>query len=278
MRLSPNTLIAGTVAAAVLAIAPAAGANTFSTGGSTGMQILASALAQAYTHSSANHDHARFTVAGGGSGAGISGAKAGTFVIGNSSRAPKNSDASGLTFTPISVEPFVVIVNPHNPVRSLTQAQISGIFRGSITNWNQVGGANCAIKGYTRVGGSGTLSTFQTLYLGGSSVAGSFHAVGSNGLVRASVAGNACAVGFVTYAYTVGTTAVRGLAVGGVAPTLANVLSRKFAYAGYQYFVTLGNPTGAVARYIAWARSAAAKPIISRYALQAGSGAEILHT
>ena len=58
MRLSPKTLIAGTVAAAILAVAPAAGATTFATGGSTGMQVLASALAQAYTKSPENKDHA----------------------------------------------------------------------------------------------------------------------------------------------------------------------------------------------------------------------------
>ena len=255
MRLSPKTLIAG--------------ATTYATGGSTGMQVVASALAQAYTKSSANKDHARFTVTGGGSGAGIKGAAAGTFVIGDSSRAPASSDAKGLVFTPITVEPFIVIVNKANKVSSLTQQQIADIFTGKITNWSQVGGSSCAIKGYTRITGSGTLSTFQTLYLGGAGIAGSFAAQGSNGLVRSGVAGNACAIGFVTYAYTVGTTLpIKSLAVGGVAPTLANVASGKFTYAGYQYFVTKGAPSGVVANYINWARSSAeAKAIIQRYAL-----------
>jgi len=268
MRLSPKTLIAGAVAAAVLSIAPAAGAATYATGGSTGMQVLASALAQAYTKSSENKDHARFTVAGGGSGAGIKNANAGTFVIGDSSRAPASSDPKGLQFWPISVEPFVVIVNPANKVSSLTQDQIKGIFTGSITNWKDVGGKDCAIKGYTRIAGSGTLDTFKTLYLGGTAIAGSFSAQGSNGLVRSSVAGNACAVGFVTFAYTVGNTTIKPLAVGGVAASLANVKAGKFVYAGYQYFVTKGAPTGAIENYIAWARgSSAAKSIISKYAL-----------
>jgi len=268
MRLSPKTLIAGAVAAAVLSIAPAAGAATYATGGSTGMQVLASALAQAYTKSSENKDHARFTVAGGGSGAGIKNANAGTFVIGDSSRAPASSDPKGLQFWPISVEPFVVIVNPANKVSSLTQDQIAGIFTGSITNWKDVGGKDCAIKGYTRIAGSGTLDTFKTLYLGGTAIAGSFSAQGSNGLVRSSVAGNACAVGFVTFAYTVGNTTIKPLAVGGVAASLANVKAGKFVYAGYQYFVTKGAPTGAIENYIAWARgSSAAKSIISKYAL-----------
>lgn len=273
MRISPKTMIVSVVAAAVLSIAPTASAwTTLPTGGSTGMQVLASALAQGYTASKDNKDKSRFTVSGGGSGAGVKGAAAGTFVIGNSSRAPvttgSKADARGLVFTPISVEPFVVIVNPKNKIASLTQAQIAGIFTGSITNWKDVGGANCAIKGYTRIAGSGTMATFQTLYLGGAAISSSFSAQGSNGLVRSAVSGNACAVGFVTFAYTVGTKAVKPLAVGGVAPSLANVKSGKFTYAGYQYFVTKGEPTGAVLNYINWARgSATAKTIISKYAL-----------
>ena len=82
MRLSPKTLIAGATAAAVLAVAPAAGATTYATGGSTGMQVVATALAQAYTK--VTKGQVRFTVAGGGSGAGVNGANSGTFVIGNS--------------------------------------------------------------------------------------------------------------------------------------------------------------------------------------------------
>ena len=279
MRLSPKTLIAGAVAAAVLSIAPAAGAATYATGGSTGMQVLASALAQAYTKSSENKDHARFTVAGGGSGAGIKNANAGTFVIGDSSRAPASSDPKGLQFWPISVEPFVVIVNPANKISSLTQEQISGIFLGSITNWNQVGGKDCAIKGYTRIAGSGTMKTFKTLYLGSDKaiISGAFSAQGSNGLVRSGVAGNACGVGFVTFAYTVGNTTVKPLAVAGVAPSLANVKSGKFVYAGYQYFVVKADTGGAVLNYIAWARgSSAAKSIISKYALP--TNAPVVHT
>ena len=267
MRLSPKTLIAGAVAAAVLAVAPTAGATTYATGGSTGMQVVASALAQGYTK--ATKGQVRFTVAGGGSGAGISGANSGTFVIGDSSRAPTSSDPKGLIFTPITVEPFVVIVNKANKVSSLTQDQIAGIFTGSITNWSQVGGENCAIKGYTRITGSGTLNTFRALYLNNANISGSFAAVGSNGLVRSGVAGNKCAVGFVTFAYTVGTTLpIKALAVNGVAPTLANTASGKFTYAGYQYFVTKGYPNDVVQKYIEWCRGdATAKKIISQYAL-----------
>ncbi|MFD9894784.1 substrate-binding domain-containing protein [Amycolatopsis sp. NPDC059027] len=49
---------------------------------------------------------------------------------------------------------------------SLTLAQLRGVYDGSITNWNQVGGANAAIKVYLPQVGSGTLSFFTGTVLG----------------------------------------------------------------------------------------------------------------
>ncbi|MEU3771195.1 substrate-binding domain-containing protein [Amycolatopsis keratiniphila] len=49
---------------------------------------------------------------------------------------------------------------------TLTLAQLRGIYDGSITNWNQVGGANAAIVVYLPQTGSGTLSFFTTTVLG----------------------------------------------------------------------------------------------------------------
>jgi len=271
MRFNPKTLIAGGIAAAILAVVPAAGATTvYQTGGSTGMQVVASALAQQYTKTTKGK--IRITVAGGGSGAGVNGANTGTFAWGDSSNAPtayKHADYGTLVFTPITVEPFVVIVNKANKISNLTLAQIQGIFKGEITNWKDVGGSDCAIKGYTRISGSGTLSTFKTLYLGGAAISSSFSAQGSNGLVRSGVAGNKCGVGFVTFAYTVGTSLpIKPVAVDGVAPSLANTKAGKFAYAGYQFFVTKGEPTGDAATYFQWCRTdPTAQKIIAKYAL-----------
>jgi len=273
MRFNPKTLIAGGIAAAILAVVPAAGATTtIQTGGSTGMQVVASALAQQYTKTT--NGKIRITVSGGGSGAGVNGANSGTFAWGDSSNAASaypDAKYKGLVFTPITVEPFVVIVNKANKVSNLTLAQIQGIFKGEITNWKDVGGSDCAIKGYTRISGSGTLSTFKTLYLGSStaSISSTFSAQGSNGLVRSGVAGNKCGVGFVTFAYTVGTTLpIKPVAVDGVAPSLANAKAGKFGYTGYQFFVTKGDPTGDAATYFQWCRTdPTAQKIISKYAL-----------
>ena len=290
MRFTPRTLIVGLVAAAVLAVAPMANATVIQSGGSTGLFLLAGALANKYHQL---HPSVRITVAGGGSGAGISGVcgtpaggvcpGGGSFAIGNSSRPPSSGDRTGkqgLVFTAISFEPLVVIVNKNARISSLTEAQVKGIWEGTYTNWNQVGGGNCTIKVYSRLAGSGTLSTFlsaQSGGIGGFNIGSDTHSTkyGSNGLVRAAVANQPCGIGFVTYAYTVGTAAagVKGVSIGGVAPTLANAQTGRYHWAGYQYLVTVGDPAGATATYINWVRtSAVAATIIRRFALVAPAG------
>ena len=259
-----RNLISIAVAAAMLAVAPASGSAAIKTGGSTGLQLLAQKLANAYRAQTGT----KVTVAGGGSGAGIKGAASGKFDIGDSSRDPGGSDATGLWFTPITREPFVVIVNPRNPVKSLTATQIRSIFLGQTTSWSQLGWrGGGAIKVYSRVGTSGTLATFQKLFLGGSKVTSSAVQLASNGLDRSSVARNKNGISFLTFQYTVGTKVVRPLKVGGITGSLKNVINGSYGYWGYQYFVTKGQPAGAVARYISWVRSGKGAAVIKRYAI-----------
>jgi phosphate transport system substrate-binding protein len=259
-----RNLIPLAAAAALLAVAPASGSAAIKTGGSTGLQLLAQKLANAYR---AQHG-VKVTVAGGGSGAGIKGAASGKFDIGDSSRDPAGSDASGLWFTPVTREPFVVVVNPKNPKKTLTAAQIRSIFLGQTTKWSQVGWkGGGAIKVYSRVGTSGTLATFQKLFLGGSKVTSSAVQLASNGLDRASVARNKSGISFLTFQYTVGTKVVRPLKVGGITGSLKNVINGSYKYWGYQYFVTKGAPAGAVAKYVSWVRSSKGAAVIKRYAI-----------
>ncbi|MFM7427998.1 MAG: glycogen/starch/alpha-glucan phosphorylase, partial [Elainella sp.] len=55
--------------------------------------------------------------------------------------------AEGLIEVPISAEKIAIIVGKNNPFQgSLTLEQLSQIFRGEITNWAEVGGADAAIR------------------------------------------------------------------------------------------------------------------------------------
>jgi phosphate transport system substrate-binding protein len=54
---------------------------------------------------------------------------------------PKN-----LVYKQFSTDKLVMIVNKKNPVTAISKAQFKGIAAGKITNWNQLGGPDLAIK------------------------------------------------------------------------------------------------------------------------------------
>jgi phosphate transport system substrate-binding protein len=262
------------LAVAMAALAAFAGTATAATkiitGGSTGLQVLGSALAAQYGKETKGKY--RVTVSGGGSGAGQTGAANGTFQIGNSSSDKSSSTPAGTVFTPITKEPFAIIVNKSNPIKGLTGEQVKQIFLGQITNWKDVGwAAGGAIKCFSRVSTSGTRQSFQKLFLGNinTPVSNSCPALASNALDRSSVANTKGGIAYVTYAYTVGSggATVKTIPIDGVTPSLQNVVSNKYKYWNCQYFVTKGEPAGDVKTYIDWVRSSKGAAVIKSYAV-----------
>jgi phosphate transport system substrate-binding protein len=59
-----------------------------------------------------------------------------------------------LTENPIASERVWVMVNPSNPVRSLSRSNLEGIYRGRITNWRELGGPDLPIVPVQPPGGS----------------------------------------------------------------------------------------------------------------------------
>ena len=107
-------------------------------------------------------------VTGGGSGTGIAALINKQTDIANSSRElnPKEEDAAKAA----GVHPFrvvfatdgiSVITHPSNPLSKLTLEQIGRIFKGAITNWKEVGGADVKISLYGRQSNSGTYVFFR---------------------------------------------------------------------------------------------------------------------
>ncbi|MDR1155520.1 MAG: substrate-binding domain-containing protein [Bacteroidales bacterium] len=80
-----------------------------------------------------------------------------------------HADAQGVTLTekPVARDAFVFIVNPVNPVKSLTVAQVQDIYTGKTTNWKQVGSHDAAIKVFTRPRNSGSEEVMRELVMKG---------------------------------------------------------------------------------------------------------------
>jgi phosphate transport system substrate-binding protein len=75
------------------------------------------------------------------------------------------ADAAGVSLieTPIALDALVFIVNPNNPIESLTTKQIQDIYTGEITSWNEAGGNNAEIIPYIRNPDSGSQELMETL-------------------------------------------------------------------------------------------------------------------
>jgi phosphate transport system substrate-binding protein len=78
-----------------------------------------------------------------------------------------HADDMGVTLieTPIALDAFIFIVNPNNPITSLTIEEIQNIYTGKITNWNEVGGNNAQINPYVRNANSGSQELMESLVM-----------------------------------------------------------------------------------------------------------------
>ncbi len=85
----------------------------------------------------------------------------------------KEVDASKLNFSLLMNDEIVFFVNPANPVKKLTMAQIKGILTGKIANWKEVGGEDAPILIIAEIPTGATRSAIKALALDGEDYAGS---------------------------------------------------------------------------------------------------------
>lgn len=115
---------------------PAGVSGTISVVGSTSVEPLMQAFAEAYKE--LNPD-VSIDITAPGSGAGITAAIDGTADIGMASRELKDEEAAELTEgAAIAIDGIAVIVNNENPIEGLTLEQVQGIYLGEITTWDEV--------------------------------------------------------------------------------------------------------------------------------------------
>ncbi len=162
-----------------------------------------------------SHPGARVTVTGGGSGVGISALLDATTDIAMASRSIKFSErmklkkgGKQLREAVVAYDALAVVVNPGNPVTNLTRQQLEDIFRGKITNWNQVRDAVTGRRGddlkiivYSRETSSGTYEFFKTSVLNEKNYMAGVLSMPATGAVIQSVSQTRGAIGYVGMAY-----------------------------------------------------------------------------
>ncbi len=191
----------------------------------------------------------RVFVAGNGSSEGIESVAKGLCDIGTSSRNLKPEESVlGLVDTPIAHDAIAVIVNPANPVTDLTRAQVAGIFEGKIVNWKDVGGPDMPIGLVNRDEASGTREAFWGIVLDKRPFDPAAVVLPGTGQVRFVVAESSGAIGYISVGFI--DRSVKPVSIDGVAPTEANIVSKRYPISRLLHFLTKGRPKGLAAKFI----------------------------
>jgi len=234
--------------------------------GSDTIVNLALAWAERYQ---SEHPYVRISVTGGGSGTGIAALLNGTVDIANASRQIKPEEmqaaqANGIRPVEhtIARDAIAVIVNPENPVGQLTLQQISDIYSGKISNWQEVGGEDRPIVRLSRETNSGTHVYFleTVLRLGDKNNKTLFSTdtlllPSSEGIIN-EVRQNPNAIGYDGLGYVPDDLKMIAIARQSgdpyVLPSIATVYDNSYPIARDLYMYTAGEPTGAAAAYLDW--------------------------
>lgn len=167
------------------------------------------------------------------------------------------------TLHPVAWDALSIIVHKSNPVENLTTKQVKAIYKGEITNWQQVGGKNMPIDLYVRKGkisGVG-YAIRQYLFEKRNEDFVSDHVVKSSGPLEKAVEKSQNAIG-ITGVSSARKRDVKILAFNGKIPTYDNVKNGEYGLYRPLYLVTTPAPTKLVSDFIKFAQSKEGKQII----------------
>ncbi|MBW1646410.1 MAG: phosphate ABC transporter substrate-binding protein [Deltaproteobacteria bacterium] len=201
----------------------------------------------------------RITIAGGGSGVGIKQVGEGLVDIGNSGRRPTAAEIEKyhLRLFKWAVDGVAVVVNPANPVRSLSRAQLRDIYAGRLTNWRQLGWRDLPIDLYTRDQASGTRAVFWKKGLAKGEISPRANFVVANGAMKSAVATDPGAIGYLSVGYLDRT--VAPVAIDGAAPSREG----RYRISRGLYSNTRGEPRGLTKKFINYLFSPAGQQLIA---------------
>ncbi|MCM8812703.1 MAG: PstS family phosphate ABC transporter substrate-binding protein [Candidatus Omnitrophica bacterium] len=264
--------IIGTAMVTVFALAGAAHAATIQVKGSDTLINLVQRLAEVYMEQADDS----IAVTGGGSGTGIAAVINRKCDIANSSRLMKTSEIQkaqtggvDVKYIAVAIDGLCVIVSAANPVKNLTKQQIGAIYRGEITNWQEVGGVNMPITLYGRQSNSGTYVFFMESVLKGD-YSKKMNRANGNAQIVESVRADESGIGYVGVGYikndSRGVTVVKVAAQDGadyLSPLdSAAVNSGRYPLARPLYQYLNGTPKGAVRDFLAFELSPKGQRIV----------------
>jgi len=266
-----SRIVYGLLVVALLAAQSVSAITLHAVGSTTVLPVVSTAATIYHQH----HPDVTITVSGGGSGVGVAAMIQHTAEIGMASREIDEGESAQLhnsvTVFTIAKDAVAVVVSKAvfvGGVHQLSLKQIAAIYRGTITNWRQVGGPDAKIFVIDKEPSRGTRHVFAEAVLGSSHAraAGASVISGSNNEEQALVAHSKQAIGMLSNAWL--NDAVRGLAVGegadAVLPDIQHVRDGSYPISRSLHLL-LGKHASAEARdFIAFLLSAQGQAIVRK--------------
>jgi len=220
--------------------------------GSTTVLPIAQKIAEAYMK---ENPDISISISGGGSGNGIKAIIDGTTDIANSSRFIKDKEIKlavekGRYPVPFSVayDCIVPVVHLSNLINNITMSQLKAIYKGEITNWEQIGGEDRRIVVISRDTSSGTYEVWEKKVMKKERVYPGALLQASNGAIVQIVSKNKNAIGYIGIGYVDDT--VKPLTVNGVVGSVETTLSGEFFISRPLYMFTNKWPVGETSKFI----------------------------
>ena len=161
----------------------------------------------------------------------------------------------------IAQDTLSVWIHPDNPVDDLTLVQLRGIFRGLVTNWAEVGGADRQITVVIRPPASGTFRFFRDRILGGVSYVPDAITAATTMDVIDRVAADPSAIGYGGAAYI--RKSVRACALDGVPPSADDVSPDRYPLTRHLVFYTVAPPEGLARVFVDWCQGPEGQAVVA---------------
>jgi phosphate transport system substrate-binding protein len=209
----------------------------------------------------------RIDVQCGGSDRGIKDIQQGNAEIGLVSRTLK-PDEKGLFGFPMARDGVSIIVHDSNPVTTLTDEQIAGIFSGKVGSWRSINGKDDPIVVVLREEQKPVTELFAKYFNLQGRLTGTV-VPGDNPVTIAAVAADPRAIGYVSSGEALRTAQVgspiRVIPVGGVLPTARNVITGNYPLTRPLTLITRDLPHGAAKDFINYCLSPKAVDLIEKF-------------
>jgi phosphate transport system substrate-binding protein len=260
-------LLAGAALGAACRPGPQAARQALLVSAAFAMLPLATALAEAFLR---EPDGLPVLVERGGSLPSYIAASRGAIDVAAMTRALSDTeDDAGAHQHLIARDHLGIVVHPSLPVPDLALAQLRAVLSGTIDNWRMLGGPDLPLTVHAHARSAAARQSAEQLILDGGDFTVNAREHASDAALMAAVAADpgaiACCDGHTRI--SAGTGQVATLSLDGVRATPATVLSRRYPCTHSFYLLLHGEPGGARAAFLRFARSAAGQAIVEAHGL-----------